>query len=173
MNKPPIKYKRRKSRNTPGDSHYLTFSTHHKRPYLTDDRICLALANSINKAAIKHNFKIQAYVFMPDHVHILLYPLNEEYDMSLILKAMKQGPSQRARSKGWIDTDLWERGGGHDSNITGQQARKEIIDYIHQNPVRKSLVDESLRYYWSSANWYVTDEDGPVKCYHYGSWLDY
>lgn len=168
----PIKYKRRQARNTFGDSHYLTFSTWHKRPYLADHRICEILAKSINKAAIKHNFAVQAYVFMPDHVHLLLHPLNETYSMEAILKSIKQGPSQSAKFRKWIDSDLWERGGGHDSNLTGHQARAEVIAYIHQNPVVAGLVEDPLAYRWSSCNWFVTDEQGDVLCCHFGTWLE-
>lgn len=151
-----------------GDSHYLTFSTHHKRPYLQSDYICHLFAKAINKAAAKHNFTVQAYVFMPDHVHLLIHPMNEVYSMEAILKSIKQGPSQSAKYRKWIDTDLWERGGGHDSNLTGQRARLEVIDYIHQNPVVAGLSDDPLAYRWSSCNWYVTDEQGDVRCCHFG-----
>ena len=110
MSGQPIRYKRRKSRNIPGDSHYLTFSTNHKKPYLADDRICKLLAHRVNEAALELNFAVLAYVFMPDHVHILIHPHEEIYDMADILKAMKQGPSKTARKKKWTTTNLLEAG---------------------------------------------------------------
>ncbi len=122
------------------------------------------LAKLINKAAKKHNFMVLAYVFMPDHVHLLVFPLNETYDMSAFLKSLKQGPSQSAKKQGWIDTLLWQRGGGYDDNVQGAEARRNIISYIHQNPVRKGIVEESWQYRWSSANWYMTDEQSSVLC---------
>ncbi len=46
---------------------------------MRDERICELFAKSINRAAKKYNFTVQAYVFMPDHVHMLIHPLNEVY----------------------------------------------------------------------------------------------
>ena len=165
---PPGKIKRR-FRNTPGHSHYYTTSTDCREPFLKDDRVCQALADRINKAAEKHNFVILAYVFMPDHIHLLIHPLDEVYSMEVIVKAIKQGVSNRAKSRGWIPSDLWEVGGGYDRNIFTPKARKNAINYIHQNAVVKNLVESSVDYFWSSANWYFTEEEGAVKCRHYAS----
>ena len=166
MSDKPVKYKTRQSRNTPGDSHYLTFSTYHKRPYLSDERICKLLANRINKAAIELNFAVLPFVFMPDHVHILLHSHEEIYDMADILKAIKQGPSKSARKRKWTTTNLWESGGGYDSNINNSHARALAIGYIHMNPVRKELVEYPQEFRWSSTRWYHTDEGCDVKCHH-------
>lgn len=122
------------------------------------------LSKLINKAAQRHNFLVLAYVFMSDHVHLLVHPLNEDYEMSALLKALKQGPSQSARKHNWIDTLLWQRGGWYDDNTVGNEARQKIIDYIHQNPVRKGLIDEASQFRWSSANWYLTGKQGDVVC---------
>lgn len=158
---------KRQSRNTPGDSHYLTFSTYHRQKYLQDERICEALANRINEAAISHQFAVLAYVFMPDHVHLLVHPLEEVYSMSLILKSIKQGVSNKAKRQGWIETDLWERGGGYDRNVSSRKVRQNVRSYIHQNPVRKGLAEDCLQYRWSSARWYMTGEISDVKCAYY------
>ena len=114
----PIKYKTKETWNVPGHSHQLTFSTFHRKPYLKNDEICKLLAARIDKAAASHNFIVLAYVFMHDHVHLLIRPMNEIYDMSKILKSIKQGPSCSAKNKGFITTDLWKRGAGYDRNVT-------------------------------------------------------
>ena len=166
MSDKPIKYKRRHSRNTPGESHYLTFSTYHKKPYLSDDRICKLLVNRINESANELNFAVLAYVFMADHVHMLIHPHDEVYDMADILKAMKQGPSKMARKKGWTTTVLWEAGGGFDSNINNSHARALAIEYIHMNPVRRQMVEFPRDFRGSSSKWYHTDEPGEINCRH-------
>jgi hypothetical protein len=38
---------KRKFRNTPGQSHYYTTSTDHRKPYFKDERVCQALADSL------------------------------------------------------------------------------------------------------------------------------
>ncbi len=163
----PIKFKTRETWNVPSHSHQLTFSTFHRKPYLRNDEICEFLARRINRAAENHNFAVLAYVFMPDHVHLLIHPLNEIYDMSKILKSIKQGPSRSAKNRGLIETDLWEEGPGHDSNISWERARQDSIAYIHNNPVRKGIVELGSQFRWSSANWYHHQGESDVRCRYF------
>ena len=172
MSGKPIKHKRRKSWNNPGDSHQLTFSTFHRKPYLLDDQICQFLARRITKASRAHNFVVLAYVFMPDHVHLLIHPMNEVYDISEILKSIKQGPSRSAKNRGLINTELWEPGGGHDSNICHPEARQASIIYIHENPIRKNLVEQGSAFRWSSANWYYQGGESDIECQYFSFFWD-
>ena len=168
MNK-PLKYKKRETWGEFGHSHSFTFSTYHRRPYLLDDRVCEALAKRINEAALTHRFVVLAYVFMPEHVHLLIHPMKYSYDIPAILKSIKQGPSLKAKNKGWIPTRLWEPGGGHDRNIFRDQTRSHVIRYIHRNPTKRKLVEEMIDYRWSSARWFLTGDEGEVDCRFFSS----
>jgi putative transposase len=129
---------------------------------LQNEQICVWLAESIKKASISHNFRVLAFVFMPDHVHLLIHPQGESYRIADILKSMKQGVSRRAVNAGLIKEILWEPGGGHDRNITSPQAMQNAIGYIHMNPVRKELCTNILEYKWSSARTLVLGEIGEI-----------
>jgi REP element-mobilizing transposase RayT len=104
---------------------------------------------------------------MPDHVHLLIHPLNKMYDMSKILKSIKQGPSRSAKNRGWITTDLWNEGPGHDSNINWEKVRNDSIEYIHNTPVRKGLAEVGSQFRWSSANWYYHQGASDVECKYF------
>jgi putative transposase len=65
---------RRRAYNIPGHAHELTFSTYQRYPFLRADRCCGWLADSIAVAREKQAFWVWSYVFMPDHVHLLLNP---------------------------------------------------------------------------------------------------
>ncbi len=159
-----IRFKTRKSWNEFGHSHFLTFSTFERRPYLLDHRICRVLSQKVNQAASELDLAILSYVFMPEHVHMLIHPLREEYAMDEILQAIKQGTSQISKNRKWTQTKLWMPGGGFDSNISHRHARLLATGYVNQNPVRRGLVEDPLAYRWSSANWYVTGEQGDIEC---------
>lgn len=58
---PLQKFKTKKVYNNPGDSHFLTFSTKDKKPYLADERICRLLAGSISDAVRRHQYAVLAY----------------------------------------------------------------------------------------------------------------
>lgn len=160
-----VKFKTRKFWNEFGDSHFLTFSTLRRIPYLANDAICHMLAESIERAKTKHDFAVLSYVFMPDHVHLMLYPMREGYDMSQIAKSIKLSCSKKAKNAGLVKTVLWEPGGGFDENFRDPYARREMIRYMNLNPVRKGLVEESIAFRWSSANWYHTGEQGDIECH--------
>ncbi len=147
----------RKSFNIPGHAHELTFSCFHRFKFLQAERCCQWLADAIAHAREKHGFWLWAYVFMPDHVHLILYPHRETYDMAAILKSLKQPVGDRAvafleaekspwlarmtRQRGQRTERLfWQSGGGYDRNITCPRTLLRMIDYLHQNPVRKQLV---------------------------------
>ena len=170
----------RKSANTPGHAHELTFSCYHNYPFLSKDRTCQWLAESINNARQEFNLSICAYVFMPTHVHLVVYPNNRDYNISMILKAIKHPVSRQAlkwlnaNSPQWIprltqkrgkriEKHFWQIGGGYDRNIDSHEFLEPMIDYIHANPVRKNLVDKTVDWKWSSARWYELGEIGPIK----------
>ena len=38
---------------------------------------------------VSHNFTVWAYVIMPEHVHLMIYPRDDRYSISKILKSIK------------------------------------------------------------------------------------
>ena len=166
--------------NTPGDAHELTFSVYQRFPFLNSDRTCQRLANAIDEAREKHSFWLWAYVFMTDHVHLLLYPFAPVYDIAQIRKAIKEPVGRKAirhmeeNSPAWLDkltrerggkTErlFWQSGGGYDRNVTESKTLEFMIEYIHDNPVRRGLVDDARKWKWSSAAWYADGTVGPLR----------
>jgi hypothetical protein len=49
---------------------------------------------------------------------------------------------------------FWQSGGGYDRNIISGKTLLQMIDYLHLNPVRKSLVPKAADWKWSSAAWW-------------------
>jgi putative transposase len=74
----------------------LTFSCFHKFPFLSKERTCRWLADAINKARRDLEYSLWAYVFMPDHVHLVIYPQRAVYDTSEFIKYVKEPVSRDA-----------------------------------------------------------------------------
>jgi putative transposase len=178
----PEGYRKRIRRfDEPGHAHYLTFSCFRNQRFLTSERACLWLIDAIRHARIQTTFDLWAWVFMPDHVHLLLRP-REGIVVSQILSAIKVPVAKRAA--GWVrraapefvprmlDVQpggkrflrFWQRGGGYDRNIVSAQEIYEKIGYVHKNPVRRGLIESPADWRWSSyAAWeYGTDEPLPL-----------
>ncbi|MCH7989147.1 MAG: transposase, partial [Planctomycetes bacterium] len=80
---------RRRSYNLAGHAHELTFSCYHGFQFLSKERTCLWLAEEIDATRNKLEVELWAYVFMPEHVHLIIHPRKPEYEMSEILKSLK------------------------------------------------------------------------------------
>ena len=93
-------------------------------------------------------YKLHAFVVMPDHIHLLLTPTQTlERAMSLI----KGGFSHRLASK----LPVWQRSDPHQGSDHRIRDREDFgirRTYIHQNPVRAHLTPTPELYPYSSAN---------------------
>jgi len=159
----------------PGDLHELTFSCQDRRPLLTNDAWRMALAQFIDVSGEQFRFDLIAFVFMPEHVHLLVNPREEEPDIPGYLAGIKQrlatvaeADLQAHRSPllarltvrmpdGTDRFRYWLQGPGYDRNLRTQTAVRASIDYIHTNPVKRGLVRKNRQWNWSSARFYETD----------------
>jgi putative transposase len=165
------KRRKRRSYNEPGHAHALTFTCYHGFKFLSAERTCLWLAQEIETARVELDFALWAFVFMPEHVHLIVWPRRPVYEVASILQAIKEPVGRRATSylsrhaPVWLaritqgrgqssERHFWQRGAGFDRNITEPRTLLSMIDYIHLNPVRRGLVDRACDWCWSSAAWF-------------------
>ena len=176
----PVKFKTCKRYNEPGQAHELTFTCYQWLPLLTKDRTRRWLVEAIQRARIRHSFDFWAYVIMPEHVHLLIFPRHDEYSISKILTTIKWPVAKlavdfvRRHAPEWVErlTDrqpsgrvamrFWQRGGGYDRNMNRESTLFKVIEYIHENPVRRGLVERAEDWKWSSAAWYQGKKDVPL-----------
>jgi putative transposase len=168
----------------PGDCHEITFSCYRRMPLLTNDDCRLMLAESVDRAVAGHDFRLVAFVFMPEHVHRLVYTTTPQPRLDLLLKAIQRPFSFRVKQALVAARDpllreltvrerpglerfrFWQEGGGYDRNLWTESAVLASIDYIHLNPVRRGLCERAVQWRWSSAGHYyrpdgATDPDPP------------
>jgi putative transposase len=166
--------------NTPGDAHALTFSCFGRQPLLSSDRSKEWFLRSLSAARTKHRFALWAYVLMPEHVHLVIFPEHDPYSISDILSAIKQPVTRQAlkyvrahapdalprmrdeRAHGKVSHRFWQRGGGFDRNLVKPEAVHATIDYVHANPVRRGLVACPEDWAWSSARFFAGRTDVPL-----------
>ncbi|MBX9654768.1 transposase [bacterium] len=155
--------------NESGHAHSLTFSCFRRQVFLSSDRSRQWMIDSIDQARSKHDFHLWAYVIRPEHVHMLIWPMEQEYSISKILSTLKQSVSKRAlvflkqnapeyltrlediQPNGTRHHRFWQRGGGYDRNVTEPSTILKTIEYLHNNPVRRELCRQASEWPWSSA----------------------
>lgn len=167
--------KRVKHYHHPGDLHELTFSCYQRMPLLTNDGWRRRLSKYIDAAGMEFCCELVAFVYMPEHVHLLIYPRLAEPELDGYLARVKQPFSSEIHRlleachspllKKLIIRDrpnrtsfrFWQEGPGYDRNLRSPQAILSSIDYIHNNPVTRGLCRRAVDWKWSSARWYLDD----------------
>ena len=162
-------------------------------PLLTNDVWRGILAESLDAACATEGFGLVAFVFMPEHVHLLVVPLTAKSDISRLLARTKQPASKNIKQllvnsnsaliekltvrerPGKCCFRFWQEGPGFDRNIFSPEAIAASIDYIHMNPVKRGLCEKATDWKWSSARFYlneVVDSDLPDLTRPDPSWLE-
>ena len=168
---------RRQSFDIPGHAHELTFSCRKWIKLLSKDRTRMWLVEALDLARARHDLYLWAYAIMPEHAHVLLISRRDDYKVARILKTIKQPVARKAIARlracapDWLERlaghhtskdttyHFWEPGGGYDRNIITTKAAHAVVEYIHNNPVRRGLVDSPEQWPWSSAGWYAGQQD--------------
>ena len=138
----------------PESGYFITFRTFRQVSLTEESR------NIIFNSILFHNnkkYKLYAFVIMPDHVHLLLQPLEKAkdsfYSLSEILHSIKSYSANQInkmhKSTGkmpvpprvWLDEN-------YDRIIRDNKEFQEKMNYIINNPVKANLVESANDYKW-------------------------
>ncbi|MBL7648140.1 MAG: transposase [Candidatus Hydrogenedentes bacterium] len=171
--------KTRKAFNTEGEAHGVTFSCFKRRQFLSRDRTREYFVEALELMRKQHNVHIWAFVIMPEHVHLVLWPVYAEYQMESILSTIKLSVSRKAMA--WLRSNnpeglkhlstgqkhapyrFWLAGGGYDRNVIQFKTLRYMVDYTHNNPVRRGLAVEPADWKWSSAREWEREGTGLIR----------
>ncbi|MEO5923457.1 MAG: transposase [Bryobacteraceae bacterium] len=106
------------------------------------------VATSIRKGAELRHYDLEAFVVMPNHVHMLIWP---KISPSRLMNSLK-GSTARAANKvlGLTGEPFWQKE-SYDHWVRNDEELRKIHTYIDDNPVRAGLVADAREYPWSSA----------------------
>jgi putative transposase len=156
----------------PGDLHELTFSCYQRLPLLTNNSWRTNLSRAIDAAGEQIGCHLAAFVYMPEHVHLLVWGLSSKEQVSELLSAIKQPVSVAAHEDllerpgrmldrlmvrerpGRTVFRFWQEGPGFDRNLFTVKAATAALDYLHLNPVKRGLCQKARDWRWSSARFY-------------------
>lgn len=173
----PIKPHRKRVQHfhQPGDLHELTFSCYRRMKLLTNHAWRARLSAAIDAAGQAIGSYLAAFVYMPEHVHLLVWGIQREEQVSQFLSRVKQPVSVQVHAdlentqsrllKRLLVRDrpgrevfrYWQEGPGFDRNRFTVKAVPASIDDIHNNPVQRGLCQKARDWRWSSARLYESD----------------
>jgi len=163
--------------NVPGHAHLLTFSCYQRRPLFDDDERRILFSEGLNRTLEKQNFQLVAFVFMPEHLHLLVWPREENYAIDALLFALKRPFSFRIKKlleatnnpllkeltirdrTNHTSFRFWQEGPGFDNNIHTTEKCILAAEYIHNNPVRRGMSAGPGEYRWSSWKYFHRPEE--------------
>ena len=176
-----------KHRHSVGDFHGLTFSCYQRKQLFTNDSWRERLSRSIQAACEELSIELVAFVYMPEHIHLLVFPLEPQPDIGSFLSQVKRPVSDSVREQlAQMDSPLlkrltvrerpgkesfrfWQEGPGFDRNLSDPKDIQCWIDYIHNNPVRRGLCYRAVDWKWSSARYYLLEP--PCQQFPHLPWI--
>jgi putative transposase len=138
-------------RTTTEGTFFITTITYNRRCLFQLPANAELFLETLQHYRAENRYKLHAFVVMPDHVHLLLTPINQT--ISHTMNLIKGGFSRRVASK----FPIWQRGFA-DHLILDADHHRSRIAYIHQNPVRAHLSTTPELYPYSSAYRTPTDK---------------
>jgi len=172
-------WRHRKSLDVRWDAHFLTFSCFQRQPFFAGQLAGKWFLDNLVLIKEKCPFDLWGYVLMPEHVHLLILP-HDDVTIRSILSKLKTPVTRQAirwtklnapeflrrmedrQPGGRVTRRFWQRGGGYDRNMRSTRDIHEKLAYIHDNPLRRGLVDNPEEYTLSSARAWQSGIDDPI-----------
>jgi putative transposase len=140
---------------------FVTTSFMGRKPYGKRPGLYEEMAKSLQFCEQKYNAAIAGYVFMPSHLHLLIFIDGQE--LSNFMRDFKKYISQKAKRDLGINVpNLWMPRFDR-VVIESRDIFLVKLKYIHNNPVKAKLADYPLDWQWSSAGDYFSDNCGEIS----------
>ncbi|HLX60814.1 MAG TPA: transposase [Planctomycetota bacterium] len=136
---------------------------------LSNNFHCRCLLKSIRAACEKDRIDLCAYVFMPDHVHMLILPQAAEHDIAAFERSVQNDFSKqvlaehheralrrfRVREKSGVrGYRFWQAGRPFDEIVKSPKAAIAKMRFCEGDPVQQGLPSTSASWRWTN---FITD----------------
>ena len=140
--------------------HYITFNCYQHAPHLATAAARDLFEQTLERLRRWYGFYVNAYVVMPEHVHLLVSE-PERGTLAVAIQMLKQIVSRKLHGSA-TGAAFWQRR-YYDFNVWSRRKLVEKMQYIHQNPVRRGLVARAKDWRWSSFRHLALGEDSMVE----------
>jgi putative transposase len=143
--------------HTSQSTYFITASTYCKQHLLQSERTALLLVDVLYQYRAENKYLLHEFVVMPDHFHLLITPC-ERVTLERAMLFIKGGFSYRAKKELGLAGERWQTS-FYDHRVRDAAEYQRFRTYIHENPVRRRLVEVAEQYPYGSANpKFVLDE---------------
>ena len=133
----------------PGGTFFFTVRLRDRDGTLLTDHFS-AFGEAMRQARAKRPFHVDAWVVLPDHAHAIWTLPPGDHDCASRWRAIKIAFSKALRkAAAGTGSAIWEPHYQH-HRITGESEYRELVEYVHGNPLRHGLCIEAADWQWSS-----------------------
>jgi putative transposase len=148
----------------PGQPHHVIQRGNNRSPIFQAQEDFLFFLESLRSATLRHDCQIHAYVFMTNHVHLLMTPRGAT-SMGMAMRSVGLRYAYYFNRKHARTGSLFE-GRYRSTVIDGERYLFSCYRYIEENPVRAGLTNEPSRYRWSSYHTNALGLENPLLVPH-------
>jgi putative transposase len=129
--------------------YFLTFCTRDRAQVFVEDSPVYSSLLQFRRTATLEGFSINAYCFMPDHVHLLVEATRPDSDLKRFAKLAKQraGAAYALSGRG----RLWQEG-YYERILRDDDAPRDVARYIIANPLQAGLVASPMEYPYAGSD---------------------
>jgi putative transposase len=120
-----------------------------RRSLLQSDPLCDLLLSVMRENRAKGRFQLHEFVFMRDHVHLILTPA-PDVSIEKAMQFIKGGFSFRAKKENLFNGEIWEKG-YNERRIKDAHEYATHVDYVWMNPVKAGMVQRPEEFMYSLA----------------------
>ncbi|MDD3888193.1 MAG: transposase [Patescibacteria group bacterium] len=135
--------------------YFITFHTYHFEKTLNNNTFSI-LYQAFRNCQKVLEFKVYAYVFMPNHCHLLIMPV--KYSISKIMFRIKGSSAYYINKSLNKNGKFWEDN-YYDHIIRDEKDFEKHFNYIHNNPVKHGLASNPEDWKWSSYKMFIKNSE--------------
>ena len=134
---------------SPPGTYFVTFETWQRTRFFVVESYARLFLKTLYGYKRQGKFQLHAFVLMPEHVHLLLTPASD-ITIERAIQFIKGGYSHAFGLEFNQKKEIWQRG-FTDHRIRDAEDFERHREYIHQNPVKRGLVEHASGYRYCSA----------------------
>jgi REP element-mobilizing transposase RayT len=149
---------RRSRIHVPGAFYHVTLRGNHRQDIFVAEHDRALLNVIVARSLDKYGARLHAYCWMRNHLHLLVQVGTEPLSNPMRDLA---GEFARAMQAKLVTTGHFFEHRYHANLVDTDSYLKELVRYIHLNPVAAGVVDHPARFPWSSHHVYSGTRDEP------------
>jgi REP element-mobilizing transposase RayT len=135
--------------SAPGMTYFITCNVEQRRQWLTPPAREIVI-DALRWSRDNNRLWLFAYVILDNHFHTL-FMLRDAAGLDQVIHSIKRHCARQANLMIGRAGQFWQEG-YHDHAIRDEADFWEHVKYMHDNPVRRDLVERPEDYFWSTAH---------------------